>query len=351
MGKNDLLTFYDGDDLTAKILGQYSGSRPRFKLYTSMADVTIQFQSDPATNIYGYNNGFVVHFFEVPRNDTCPELPEISNGWKTTSHPDLVHGTVVTYQCYPGFEVVGTEMLMCQWDLTWSGDLPSCERVLSCPDPGTVEHSRRVMSGPRLIVGSTVQYICNKGYSLSGNSLLSCYHRDSTGPKWSEKLPKCIHSFEPCRNPGTPAYTIQSSEKHVYQAGETLRFSCMNGYELQGEPVLRCVPGHPSKWSHPPPLCKAVTLEYIDERRLDVANADFSMEGASVAVSIFIPVAVIIIIILSIYFYFSRVQGKSLRMPMSTSPQYNHIRGESAFENPIYETTNNEDTREYEVSI
>lgn len=67
-------------------------------------------------------------FAEVPRNDTCPELPEITNGWKTTSHPELVHGTVVTYQCYPGFEVVGTEMLMCQWDLTWSGDLPTCER-------------------------------------------------------------------------------------------------------------------------------------------------------------------------------------------------------------------------------
>uniref|UniRef100_A0A672QZR5 Seizure related 6 homolog n=1 Tax=Sinocyclocheilus grahami TaxID=75366 RepID=A0A672QZR5_SINGR len=244
--KNDLLTFYDGDDLTAKILGQYSGSRPRFKLYTSMADVTIQFQSDPATNIYGYNNGFVVHFFEVPRNDTCPELPEISNGWKTTSHPDLVHGTVVTYQCYPGFEVVGTEMLMCQWDLTWSGDLPSCERVLSCPDPGTVEHSRRVMSGPRLIVGSTVQYICNKGYSLSGNSLLSCYHRDSTGPKWSEKLPKCIRE-NMILFTNNPKYT--PTDTHTYG-----------------------------------------------------------------------------------------VQGKSLRLSMSTSPQYDHIRGESAFENPIYET-------------
>ncbi|XP_057206260.1 seizure protein 6 homolog isoform X2 [Triplophysa rosa] len=343
LGKNDMLTFYDGDDLTAKVLGQYGGSRPRFKLYTSMADVTIQFQSDPATNIYGYNNGFVVHFFEVPRNDTCPELPEISNGWKTTSHPDLVHGTVVTYQCYPGFELVGTEMLMCQWDLTWSGDLPSCERVLSCPDPGTVEHSRRVMSGPRLIVGSTVQFICNKGYSLSGNSLLSCYHRDSTGPKWSEKLPKCMSdSYEPCRNPGTPAYSIQSSEKHMYQAGETVRFSCLNGYQLQGEPVLRCVPGHPSKWSHPPPLCKAGRLEYIDERRLDAASADFSIEGASVAVSIFIPVAIILIIIMSIYFYFSRVQGKSLRLSLTASPQYDHIRGESAFENPTYDTANNE---------
>lgn len=64
----------------------------------------------------------------MARNDTCPELPEISNGWKSTSHPELVQGTVVTYQCYPGYQVVGAELLMCQWDLTWSGDLPSCER-------------------------------------------------------------------------------------------------------------------------------------------------------------------------------------------------------------------------------
>lgn len=63
---------------------------------------------------------------EVQRNDTCSELPEIANGWKSTSHPDLIHGTVVTYQCYPGFELAGSEILMCQWDLTWSGDVPKC---------------------------------------------------------------------------------------------------------------------------------------------------------------------------------------------------------------------------------
>ncbi|MGH0166944.1 UNVERIFIED_CONTAM: hypothetical protein FKN15_056845 [Acipenser sinensis] len=192
VGKNDVLTFYDGDDLTAMILGQYSGHRGRFKLYTSMADVTIQFQSDPASNVFGFQNGFVIHFFEVPRNDTCPELPEIANGWKTTSHPELIHGTVVTYQCYPGFDVVGTEILMCQWDLTWSGDLPSCEKVTTCSDPGDVDHCRRVLSMNKFSVGSTVQYICNKGYQLSGNSLLTCYPHDSSGPKWSERLPKCM---------------------------------------------------------------------------------------------------------------------------------------------------------------
>lgn len=69
---------------------------------------------------------------EVPRNDTCPELPEIPNGWKSPSQPELVHGTVVTYQCYPGYQVVGSSVLMCQWDLSWSEDLPSCQRG-ECP--------------------------------------------------------------------------------------------------------------------------------------------------------------------------------------------------------------------------
>lgn len=157
---------------------------------------------------------------EVPRNDTCPELPEISNGWRSTSHPELVQGTVVTYQCYPGYQVVGSELLMCQWDLTWSGDLPSCERggrhcslmedageeaadvpcsppaVVSCPDPGQVENGRRVLSDPHLTAGSTVQYVCNKGFTLSGNSLLTCFNRGASGPRWNQKLPRCLREYE-----------------------------------------------------------------------------------------------------------------------------------------------------------
>ncbi|XP_048857518.1 LOW QUALITY PROTEIN: seizure protein 6 homolog [Brienomyrus brachyistius] len=325
VGKNDVLTFYDGDDLTAKVLGQYAGTRPRFKLYTSMADVIIQFQSDPATNVFGYHNGFVIHFFEVPRNDTCPELPEITNGWKSTSHPELIHGTVVTYQCYPGFELQGTEILMCQWDLTWSGDLPSCEKVRLCADPGNVEHSRRITSAPRLTVGSTVQYVCNKGYMLSGNSLLTCHNHDPAGPRWTKTPPKCVpETYNTCKNPGTPPFSIQSQEKPFYQAGETLRFTCLTGYELQGEPALCCVPGRPSRWSHAPPVCQASAVEY-SKRRLDVAGADFSIEGISIAVAVFIPVAIILALIFGIYLYFSKVQGKSFLQPMSSSVPYNHI--------------------------
>lgn len=64
--------------------------------------------------------------------------------------------------------------------------------VVTCPDPGNVEHSRKVITGTRFAVGASVQFICNKGYVLSGNSLLTCYNRDSAKPKWSERLPKCV---------------------------------------------------------------------------------------------------------------------------------------------------------------
>lgn len=64
--------------------------------------------------------------------------------------------------------------------------------VLMCQDPGNVAHSHRILTGSRFTVGSTVQFICNKGYILSGNSLLTCYNRNSATPKWSESLPKCV---------------------------------------------------------------------------------------------------------------------------------------------------------------
>ncbi|XP_051542291.1 seizure protein 6-like isoform X2 [Myxocyprinus asiaticus] len=348
LGKNDLLTFYDGDDLTANILGQYSGFLPRFRLYTSTADVTIQFQSDPASNVYGYNNGFVVHFFEVPRNDTCAELPEIPNGWKSTSHPDLTHGTVVTYQCYPGFQLHGSEILMCQWDLTWSGDVPICEKIMSCEDPGLVENSRRRVTGSLYAVGSSVEYICNKGYSLSGPGVLTCYSRDTADPKWSERLPKCVpERYEPCSNPGAPSTAIQSSEKAFFQAGETLSFTCRSGYELQGEATIHCLPGHPSQWSGVPPMCRASSGNF-DEHRLNATRAEFSVEGVNIAIAVLIPVALVLMLLLAVFLCLSIAQSKTLQLPGSSSPPYDNMTEESAFDNPVYETG---DARQYEVCM
>jgi hypothetical protein len=62
--------------------------------------------------------------------------------------------------------------------------------------------------------------------------------------------------YEPCLNPGVPENGYQTLYKHHYQAGESLRFFCYEGFELIGEVTITGVPGHPSQWTSQPPLCK-----------------------------------------------------------------------------------------------
>lgn len=76
-------------------------------------------------------------------------------------------------------------------------------------------------------------------------------------------------SFEPCGHPGTPTYGVPSSDKLHFQAGETLLYSCLPGHELLGEPLLRCVPGHPSQWSGLPPVCKGEELQPVEVNKSD----------------------------------------------------------------------------------
>uniref|UniRef100_A0A8C0DKP4 Seizure related 6 homolog like n=1 Tax=Balaenoptera musculus TaxID=9771 RepID=A0A8C0DKP4_BALMU len=192
LSNSDILTIYDGDEVMPHILGQYLGNSGPQKLYSSTPDLTIQFHSDPAGLIFGKGQGFIMNYIEVSRNDSCSDLPEIQNGWKTTSHTELVRGARITYQCDPGYDIVGSDTLTCQWDLSWSSDPPFCEKIMYCTDPGEVDHSTRLISDPVLLVGTTIQYTCNTGFVLEGSSLLTCYSRETGTPIWTSRLPHCV---------------------------------------------------------------------------------------------------------------------------------------------------------------
>nr|KAF6312211.1 seizure related 6-like protein like [Pipistrellus kuhlii] len=199
LSNSDILTIYDGDEVMPHILGQYLGGSGPQKLYSSTPDLTIQFHSDPAGLIFGKGQGFIMNYVEVSRNDSCSDLPEIQNGWKTTSHTELVRGARITYQCDPGYDIVGSDTLTCQWDLSWSSDPPFCEKIMYCTDPGEVDHSTRLISDPVLLVGTTIQYTCEAGFVLEGSSLLTCYSRETGTPIWTSRLPRCVFnqdSFE-----------------------------------------------------------------------------------------------------------------------------------------------------------
>uniref|UniRef100_UPI00358F7FE7 seizure protein 6 homolog isoform X1 n=1 Tax=Myxine glutinosa TaxID=7769 RepID=UPI00358F7FE7 len=349
----DSLTIYDGDDLTARILGQYAGVHHRFRAYSTASEVTLQFLTDPARVTARRGRGFMINFSEVARNDTCPPLPDVARGWKTLSHPELVRGTMATYQCEPGFDILGTDILMCQWDLSWSTEPPTCQRVQYCTDPGVAEHGRRIISDSRFLVGATVQYACDRGYLMEGASLLTCHARDTGTPKWSAPQPRCIPEvFEPCVNPGVPENGYQLLYKRLYQPGELLRFSCFDGYQLVGDVSMRCLPGHPSRWSGTKPRCQEAYMEQHPESQAEVAKTTASGSKRSsrdVVMAITIPVVIIGFLIGGIYIYITKLRGKStLRVPLTHSHSYARLPEEALFDNPVYEVG---DTREYEVSI
>uniref|UniRef100_A0A4W5MAH3 Seizure related 6 homolog (mouse)-like n=1 Tax=Hucho hucho TaxID=62062 RepID=A0A4W5MAH3_9TELE len=192
LSDSDMLTIMDGDEVTPHILGQYVGEAWPFKIQSTTPDLTVTFHSDPAGLIFGKGEGFIINYMEVSRNDSCPDLPEIQNGWKTTSHTALVRGARITYQCDPGYDLVGRETLTCQLDLTWSTQPPFCEKIMYCSDPGHVEHSTRSLSDPKLLVGTTIQYSCYPGFILQDGSTLTCYGREPGTPVWTSKLPHCV---------------------------------------------------------------------------------------------------------------------------------------------------------------
>ncbi|XP_062919098.1 seizure protein 6 homolog isoform X2 [Mobula hypostoma] len=350
--RNDILSVFDGPDLNSRVLGQYLGQRQRFKLFSTSCHATIQFQSDSRQPALGETQGFIIHFAEMLRNDTCPTLGPIPHGWKSLSHSSLVRGTVVTYQCEPGYDIVGADILMCQWDLSWSNPPPTCQKVLSCPDPGDVPHGLRLTPGLRFPVGSRVQYACEEGHSMEGSATLTCLGRNALRPKWSAPPPTCVLTHQPCLNPGVPDNGYLTLYKQHYRAGEILHFFCYEGFELVGQASITCLSGRPSHWSSPSPFCKVTYEGLYDAHNLQVSKASgpaHQVVGGHIVLAIILPIILVILLIGGIYLYYTRFQGKSFfRNPLSKSHSYSPITVESDFNNPLFEAG---ETREYEVSI
>ncbi|XP_036972107.1 seizure 6-like protein isoform X3 [Acanthopagrus latus] len=338
---SDMLTITDGDEVTTRILGRYVGGSSPFKLSSTTPDLTVTFHSDPAGLVFGKGEGFIINYMEVSRNDSCPDLPEIQNGWKTTSHIALVRGARITYQCDPGYDLVGRETLTCQLDLSWSSQPPFCEKIMYCSDPGHVEHSTRSLSDPKLLVGTTIQYSCNPGFILQGGATITCYGREPGTPVWTSRLPHCVSEESvSCENPGIPNNGYQILSKRLYLPGESLTFVCYQGYELIGEVAIKCILGNPSFWSGPLPLC-----------RVAEATAGSTLDGGNIALAIFILVLLLSVLLGGVYVYVTRCRYHSnLRLPLIYPHPYRQITVETEFDNPLYET-GGQDTREYEVSI
>ena len=59
----------------------------------------------------------------------CIDVGSIDNGMVDYSM-DRTYGTVLTVDCYPGYEIIGADRILCTSYGNWSDDLPTCQGIL-----------------------------------------------------------------------------------------------------------------------------------------------------------------------------------------------------------------------------
>nr|XP_045229548.1 sushi, von Willebrand factor type A, EGF and pentraxin domain-containing protein 1 [Macaca fascicularis] len=177
---------------------------------------------------------------------SCGEPPKIENGFleNTTGR---IFESEVRYQCNPGYKSIGSPVFVCQANRHWHSESPLMCIPLDCGKPPPIQNG--FMKGEIFEVGSKVQFFCNEGYELVGDSSWTC----QKSGKWDKKLnPKCV----PAKCPEPPLLENQLVLKELTTEVGVVTFSCKEGHVLQGPSVLKCLPSQ--QWNDSFPVCKMV---------------------------------------------------------------------------------------------
>ncbi|XP_077996694.1 uncharacterized protein LOC144450002, partial [Glandiceps talaboti] len=167
----------------------------------------------------------------------CDSLTEPANGVLSTT--DVTSGTSVEIICNTGYSLSGISPITCT-NGVWSGPVPSCPA--DCDS--LTEPANGVLSTTDVTSGTSVEIICNTGYSLSGISPITC-----TNGVWSGPVPSCPAD---CSSLTVPANGVLSTTDVT--TGTSVEITCNTGYLLSGISPITCNDGD---WSGPVPTCPA----------------------------------------------------------------------------------------------
>ncbi|NXO21149.1 CR2 protein, partial [Cisticola juncidis] len=119
----------------------------------------------------------------------CSKPADITHGFfRGPAKAAFTPGTSVNYICEPGFSLLGTASIYCTASGAWSHPPPICQAV-KCLQPPTITNGRLEGNNTSATFpwGAAVSYSCNPGYSLVGNASISC----TAAGAWSQPLPQC----------------------------------------------------------------------------------------------------------------------------------------------------------------
>uniref|UniRef100_A0A8C2UKH5 E-selectin n=1 Tax=Coturnix japonica TaxID=93934 RepID=A0A8C2UKH5_COTJA len=182
---------------------------------------------------------------------TCPALEMPAHGSLNCSHPsgELTWGTTCEFTCEEGFSLTGPSTLQCGSSGAWDKQQPSCAAV-RCEAVTWPEEGSVSCASADLAYGSRCDFHCREGYVL-GSITLSCMAQG----QWSEPFPKCkVVQCEPLKSPEKGSMDcIHTAGNFTYNTA--CHFSCLEGWNLVGSRILDC--SHSGNWSASLPTCEA----------------------------------------------------------------------------------------------
>ncbi|XP_069375236.1 sushi, von Willebrand factor type A, EGF and pentraxin domain-containing protein 1 isoform X3 [Paralichthys olivaceus] len=175
---------------------------------------------------------------------SCSSPPPLRNG---EVQGQFTFNSKVKYVCNAGYRLIGRPDRVCQANRQWSNtNHPTCV-LLTCDPPPSISHGH--YRGSEFQVGRKVQYVCNEGYELVGDSVWTCLKYG----RWDKtRLPRC----SPVQCPEPPLEVNHLVLKGLDSESGTVELSCEDGYVLEGARILRCTPSQ--EWNDTFPVCKQV---------------------------------------------------------------------------------------------
>merc|ERR1719204_1056990 len=186
---------------------------------------------------------------------------------------DIIHGVKkgdcmsfrcqITYDCQPGFQLVGGATKICQADGTWTQtELPTCIPVQS-DVPANPVNGKAIYTA--VAYKSVVSYECKYGFMIVGNGTRMC----GTEKKWSGSEPRCEEIN--CGKPNNGVFPNGFFEGSQQTLNAVIRFQCVDDtMTFEGETQATCQAN--GTWSSPVPKCLAPCI--IPQITEGVASGD-----------------------------------------------------------------------------
>ena len=125
----------------------------------------------------------------------CPPLPEVEHASANQlAGKGLNYGTVIRFECEPGYERSGLPTLLCQSNGTWSSSVPNCTRKRCFNFPGIKDTFVERQAQKPYYYQDRVSVRCNKGFRLIGTNIISCGEDQEF-----VDLPECV-DIDECAN-------------------------------------------------------------------------------------------------------------------------------------------------------